>query len=256
MQLGNLRFEYERVAHSLRCCVADEDYASLAIKLEDLKNLATFENRSISVYDLLQKKLLVKVDRHLELLGYTDTDMLEMCDIDRYHAMVHSDDLAYLYDSELKMYYFLKSLPGEEKKDYKLVYDYRVRAKNGTYIRFLHQMAIYELDRCQNSWILLILSDVLSRCPEDEEPKRFLINTKTRHIHSLDDPLNVCRQFLTVREHEIIDLISQGLDSWTIAQRLYISEHTVNNHRQHVLQKTSSKNVAQAIMYLRCIGLL
>ena len=256
METGNLRYEYERITHSLTCDVTDEDYRKLEAKLENLKNLADIENRAVSVYDLYRKKFLLKVDSHIALLGYTQADKINVDNVEHYHAMVHSDDLAFLYDSEIKMYNFLKRLPGDEKKEYKLVYDYRVRAKDGRYIRFLHQMMLYELDRRGNSWILLILSDVLSSYPEDEAPRRFLINTKTRKLCLFNEESGIKTYLLTEREKEIINLISQGLDSDAIAKRLCISVHTVNNHRQHILEKTATRNVTQAITYLKCIGVL
>lgn len=256
MEMNDIKHEYERITNSLTCCVSDEDYKKLEAKLENIRNLADMENRAISVYDLHQKKFLLKVDKHIALLGYTQADNINIHNIDRYHAMIHSDDLAFLYDSEIKMYHFLRSMPGNEKKDYKLVYDYRVRAKNGSYMRFLHQLMIYELDRRFNSWILLIISDVLSTYPEDEAPRRFLINTKTKKLYLFHEGIDKKIYLLTKREQEIIELISQGLDSSEIARKLYISIHTVNNHRQHILEKTGTKNVAQAITYLKCIGLL
>ena len=62
---------------------------------------------------------MLKVDKHIELLGYTSKDSIDIDSICRYHEKVHSDDLPYLYDSEIKMYHFLNSIGGIEKKDFK-----------------------------------------------------------------------------------------------------------------------------------------
>jgi len=43
---------------------------------------------------------------------------------------------------------------------------------------------------------------------------------------------------LSKRETEVLGLISQGLNSKSIAERLFISVNTVNNHRQNILAKT------------------
>jgi DNA-binding NarL/FixJ family response regulator len=48
-----------------------------------------------------------------------------------------------------------------------------------------------------------------------------------------DDPLGE----LTEREHEVLELMAQGLTNTGIAKRLYLSERTVEAHIRHVLRK-------------------
>lgn len=250
-----LRKTYAAIKAGLSCRVDQSDYDKLAVKLPFIEELARVENRSISLYDINQASFLLKVDRHLELLGYSKNDHPNDIDIERYHAMIHPDDLPFMYDSEIKMYRFL-SEKQNRKKEYKLVYDYRVRSKGGSYIRFLHQMAIFECDRQGNSWIMLIVSDVLEQYPENESPRRFIIDTKDNRICLFNEESGIVDQLVTQREREILALVAQGLDSQSIAERLCISLHTVNNHRQNILRKTRSRHIAQAAFYLRCIGLL
>lgn len=47
---------------------------------------------------------------------------------------------------------------------------------------------------------------------------------------------------ITVREKEILELISQGYSTKEIALRLYISEETVKSHRHHLFSKLSARN--------------
>jgi pimeloyl-ACP methyl ester carboxylesterase/DNA-binding CsgD family transcriptional regulator len=60
---------------------------------------------------------------------------------------------------------------------------------------------------------------------------------------------------LTPREHEILDLIAQGLDNAEIAGRLVVSQRTVRNHISHIFQKLMVKNRAQAIVLARQAGM-
>lgn len=110
----------------------------------------------------------------MELLGYKNREI----EVSRYHRMIHPDDLPFLYDSELQMYRYLEGR--DDKMDYKLVYDYRVRATDGSYIRFLHQMAIFAGDRNRHAWLMLVISDVLQHYPEELHPRRVILNTKTQ----------------------------------------------------------------------------
>jgi len=177
-------------------------------------------------------------------------------DVGRYHAVIHPDDLPYMYEAEISMFHFLKNIRGEEKKDYKLVYDFRVRHRNGSYIRFLHQLIPFELDRDFNSWVLLIIPDVLSSYPENARPRRFLLNAKTGKVCLFNEEIGIRSKLPTKRETEVLDLVSQGFSSEDISDRLCVSTYTVNNHRRNVLVKTNTRNITQAITYVRRIGLL
>lgn len=52
---------------------------------------------------------------------------------------------------------------------------------------------------------------------------------------------------LTARELEVLDLLSRGLSSRKIAEKLFISPNTVEYHRKQLLRKTDSRNVAELI---------
>lgn len=52
---------------------------------------------------------------------------------------------------------------------------------------------------------------------------------------------------ISTREQEILELLSFGYSSPEIASSLFISPHTVNDHRKALLHKMSVKNVAQMI---------
>ena len=54
---------------------------------------------------------------------------------------------------------------------------------------------------------------------------------------------------LTPREAEVLKLLAAGLSNGEIARELFISEHTVKTHINHLFAKTSSRDRAQAIRY-------
>jgi len=54
---------------------------------------------------------------------------------------------------------------------------------------------------------------------------------------------------LTRREIEVLRLIAQGYTNAEIADQLFTSKRTVENHRQSLLEKTGSKNTALLIRY-------
>ena len=54
---------------------------------------------------------------------------------------------------------------------------------------------------------------------------------------------------LTKREKEIMDLISQGNNSREISDKLFISKHTVEQHRKNINKKLDVNSVAEIIHY-------
>lgn len=49
---------------------------------------------------------------------------------------------------------------------------------------------------------------------------------------------------ITCREYEILQLIAHEQTTKEIAQKLYISDHTVYTHRKNLLEKMGAKNTA------------
>ncbi len=60
---------------------------------------------------------------------------------------------------------------------------------------------------------------------------------------------NFDNNYLTPREKEIIRLISQQFSNNQISEKLFISQRTVEGHRNNLLLKTESKNVAGLLVY-------
>ena len=60
---------------------------------------------------------------------------------------------------------------------------------------------------------------------------------------------NLDEDYLTNREIEILRLICGQMNTNEIAEKLFISPRTVEGHRNNLLLKTDSKNVAGLVVY-------
>jgi len=58
------------------------------------------------------------------------------------------------------------------------------------------------------------------------------------------------------RELEVVRLIAEGLNSEEIAQKLFLSEHTVKTHRKNILEKLSLNNTAELMNFIHKYKLL
>lgn len=61
---------------------------------------------------------------------------------------------------------------------------------------------------------------------------------------------------LTSREKEILNLIAKELSNTEIAQKLFISERTVETHRRNIFTKTKTKSIVGLIKYAIANGLI
>ena len=61
---------------------------------------------------------------------------------------------------------------------------------------------------------------------------------------------------LTAREREVLDMIAAGATNREIAERLYLSPHTVKDHTSALYRKMKARNRAEAILRAQRLGLL
>jgi two-component system response regulator DesR len=61
---------------------------------------------------------------------------------------------------------------------------------------------------------------------------------------------------LSAREREVLDLIAAGATNREIAERLFLSPHTVKEHTSALYRKLGARNRAEAVQLAQRIGLL
>ena len=69
-------------------------------------------------------------------------------------------------------------------------------------------------------------------------------------LEDLDADVFSCEAVvISKRECEIIVLIAEGNTNTEIAERLFLSSHTINTHRKNIMSKLGVKNTAGIVMY-------
>jgi DNA-binding CsgD family transcriptional regulator len=232
------------------------DYLEFEKKVFFLERLAEVENSSVLVLDLYRKKYIFLRSRHIEpfdnpLIDHDPQDPFY------YSQFIHPDDLPTVMDSYKKTFKFFLSLPLEERKDYKLILNFRQRDKYGKYLNLILQLVVLELDKKGNIWLSLILDDLLPDKVSFDGVNRRLVNIKNGRIYLFKNELESNKKtILSTREIEVLGLVSKGFVSKEIADRLFLSVNTVNNHRQNILEKVGASNTSEAVTYAKNLGLL
>lgn len=171
-------------------------------------------------------------------------------------SRIHPDDYSVFAITQKKLVDFLYTQPSENRKDYKHIYEFRLLNTNNEYVRVISQHQILEIDEDGNPYLVLGVADVSPDQRVSDKVKFRLINIKTGEIVAL--PLNEESNNikLSKREIEILKLVNEGMFSKEISDNLSISVHTVNNHRQNILQKMNTDNAVEAINQARKLGLV
>ncbi|MDX1447395.1 response regulator transcription factor [Lishizhenia sp.] len=68
--------------------------------------------------------------------------------------------------------------------------------------------------------------------------------------------LNCLPVQLSKREIEVLQLVVNGYSSKQIAEKLFLSHHTVNTHRKNILKKVGVKNISELVLFAQNTGLI
>lgn len=133
---------------------------------------------------------------------------------------------------------------------------YRLRKKNGEYIKVLRQSNVFEADK--NGRIisnLSLITDISYMSSSNSVEWKFDVEGLDQEEfkkyvgHQYED-------LFSTRELEIIHEINNGLNSEEIGKTLFISKHTVDTHRRNILKKVGCKNSIELITFCQQNGIL
>ena len=125
---------------------------------------------------------------------------------------------------------------------------YRIRKKNGSYIKVLRSTKFSKVNE-KNIPIsnFSLLTDITKFDTSKEvkwETKFFTPHEESGTISKLHKML---KPELTIRECEVMELLKTGTSTKEIAQKLFISEETVKSHKKSLFQKFSCRNSIELI---------
>jgi DNA-binding CsgD family transcriptional regulator len=238
------------------CDVSEEDYKRFEYHKKLLIQLSEVENSSMAVYDMYRGGYAFVRSKFDQQLNYPLNEGYKK-DPNYFMQLMPPDDLKFTLDTIKKTFAFLDTIDKELLKDYKLIFEYRMADPAGNLHRFLQQCVVIEPDENGCIWMVLIINDLIPNKQNDDILLRKVIHMPTNRICLFqDDDHQKSNSFLSKREIEILGLISEGLQSKEISDRLFISVNTVNNHRQRIIEKTNSDNTNEALNYAKIIGII
>jgi len=217
---------------------------------ENLKKIPLSQQECIYIVDFNKSKVIFNRG-FKSLLGFDDKEI----SIDLITSLYHPDD-AELTDRVIMatIQYCLENPVGSSNNI--LFISFRIRKKDGTYIKILSQSSIYTTDDKGRLTSSLIRFTDISFIDNTENVNW---NFNANNLNKGDFKQQIYESYqslFTNREIEIIIEIEKRLTNKLIAENLKISEHTVATHRKHILKKANCHNSDKLIRFCRGKGII
>jgi DNA-binding CsgD family transcriptional regulator len=132
----------------------------------------------------------------------------------------------------------------------------RIKNMHGDYIHLMFQGCLILSDVPYHSVFLLMVLTDITEISKIKHGYHFYSGTDESFFRFPDYQLLMTGNVFTKREYEIINCISDGLDSHQIAEKLFLSIHTVITHRKNILNKTGKRTTHELVIELRERGVI
>ena len=209
----------------------------------------------IYLVDYTSGKYLVISKSTKLIMGYNPDNFIQG-GIDFTINNYHKDDLR-LFNEEIfpDRIQLIKQVPVHEQPNYIFSYNYRLKNDKGEYINLLQRNCFIRSDEKGNPLMsmgmVININNYKSENPVIQTVDKFnsdglivaeTILKKSYYLHQED-------KLFTKREKEILLWIAEGLISKEIADKLFISENTVVNHRRNMQTKSNTRNSSELVSY-------
>ena len=247
--------EFEKLFHSVSDLMSD-DYSSFLQLHPSLDYLLKLAPTCVFIIDYRTMDYLFYSETIKDMVGYGREEFMKG-GIKFLFSHVHPDDLEVLTTQILPyITSFLKSVPPESYKDYKFSFNYRFKRIDGKYEHFRQYSTYLEPDSTGRPTINFGIAINFSPLKKDNRIALLIEKREGDEFRRISVNSDITETIFSKRELEILKLIHGGLSSSEIAKKLYLSDHTVNNHRKNMLKKTATTNTASLISYAIANGYL
>ena len=217
--------------------------------LEAVKSFARLTYESVYVIDYTDMSFEYVSENPLFLCGYSAEEVKAM-GYEFYFRNVPAQDLELLHTINEAGFDFYEQLPGDEKKAYRITYDFHLINKNGKQILINHKLTPLFLTPEKKMWKAMCVVSLSHR----KQAGNVLIEKQGSDTYwELDKDSKIWRKAskpkLTEREMEVLRLHAQGLTIHQIAEKLFVAPDTVKYYRRKIFERLDVTTIAEALAY-------
>jgi DNA-binding CsgD family transcriptional regulator len=220
--------------------------------IQQLNQVMEENDQFITVADLAQIKFLYVSERIRQMIG-VEPDQLNPS---HFVEVTHPDDLSRFGLLRAQTFVVEKEVLETNKGSALVSFTIRIRNTSGVYFNCLCQAYFFYSQIPHNAVYLLQVISNVDRFGKKKHGFHHYKGKDLSYFRFPDRELLKIGPDFSEREFEIIKLIESGLSSKQIADKLFISVHTVNTHRRNILEQCGKDNISNLIYELNERGLL
>jgi DNA-binding CsgD family transcriptional regulator len=249
-------FTYMNYLHSARYVNDITDEKEVKMMHSNFKHVSGFLSQMCPLFvviDYARMNYMSITESTKTVLGYHPSGFLE----GGLNFMVNIMDIDFFKTYNQKLFpsniQFLKNIPQVEHADYTFSFNYRIKNMVGDWVDLYQRSTFITSKETGLPLYCLVVGfdittfkkdSIMIRTIEKAEQGKGNKLIKTDFFYPYEEDA-----LLTKQEKNILKWMVDGLSSKMIADRLKISENTISNHRQNMLRKTNTKNVAQLVAF-------
>jgi DNA-binding CsgD family transcriptional regulator len=220
--------------------------------LLELEKMMEKNNQFFFVADLLKMKIIFCSNQSKQMIG------VEPENITPYDLTIatYPDDASRMGSGTSKMFNLANNIYIAEKGTALLSTNIRIRNPLGKYPDLLFQLYLFYNTIPYKSVFLLQVHTNIGLYNKRKQGYHYYVGNDMTYFRYPDEELLKMGVPFSDREFEIIKLIASGLGSEQIAEKLFLSIHTVNTHRKNIIAKSGKENMQELIHDLLNQGVL
>lgn len=218
----------------------------------DLEKMMLVNNQFFFITDAIQLKIIFASKRSIDIIG------VQPADLNHYHFFdaSHPDDIQRHSLGRAKLFKLAQDIFIAEKGFAMASTNLRLRNPQDGYSNILVQCYVFFQERpTKTSYILHVHSNI-DWFKKIKNGFYYYIGNDLSYFRYPDKELLLSAKILSDREFQIIRLIESGMTSEQIAEKLFLSKHTINTHRSKMIRKTGKTHISELIYDLKEQGLM
>jgi len=217
--------------------------------LEAVKAFARLTYESLYVINYETMTFEYVSENPLFLCGYSTEEVLAL-GYEFYFRHVPESDLTLLNIINDAGFDFFKTLPGDEKMQYSITYDFHLVNRDGKKILINHKLTPLLLTSDKRMWKAMC---VVSLSHHKSPGNIYIHKQGSDEIWELDPKSKVwiksLKPALTKREIEVLRLHAQGLSISEIADKVSVTPDTVKYYRRRIFERLNVDTMVEALSY-------
>lgn len=218
--------------------------------MQELDQMMEVNNQYLFIGDILQGKIIYTSKGSIDLVG------IESTELNPFHVIeaCHPDEVYRNTRGWAKLICMANDFFVAKGGSALMSVNMKVKNPKGTYSEILFQCYLFYSEIPHKTVYLLQIHTNIDCFKKIKNGYHYYIGNDFSNFRYPDEQLLQLGNVFTKRELEIIKLIESGMNSEQIAQKLFLSNYTVNAHRSNILKKTNKEHISELIYELKELG--